>query len=89
MLTVPEGHTHRLTSSIFRHQNIINMYERLEGLAEEEELPEEVLREAKQLGFSDKQIGGAAEGTELAVRALREKHGGSLYYRVFLSTLYP
>lgn len=51
------------------------MYERLESLAEEEELPEDVLREAKQLGFSDKQIGGAAQGTELAVRALREKHG--------------
>lgn len=60
---------------LYKMKNIINMYERLEGLAEEEELPEEVLREAKQLGFSDKQIGGAAEGTELAVRALREKHG--------------
>ncbi|XP_050730692.1 CAD protein-like isoform X2 [Eriocheir sinensis] len=60
---------------LYKMKNITNMYERLESLAEEEELPEDVLRAAKQLGFSDKQIGGAAQGTELAVRALREKHG--------------
>ncbi|KAG0725355.1 CAD protein [Chionoecetes opilio] len=59
----------------FLHQNITNMYARLEGLAEEEELPVKVLREAKQLGFADKQIGHAAQGTELAVRASRMKHG--------------
>ena len=52
------------------------MYEHLESLAKEEELPEDVLLEAKKLGFSDKQIGGAAQGTEQAVRNLREKHGG-------------
>ncbi len=58
------------------------MYERLEELAEEEELPEDVLLEAKRLGFSDKQIGAAAQGTELAVRASREKHGELIMFLV-------
>lgn len=49
------------------------MYDKLESLADEE-LTEEVLQRAKQLGFSDKQIGNAVQCTDLAVRALREKH---------------
>ncbi|MPC14224.1 CAD protein [Portunus trituberculatus] len=60
---------------LYKMKNITNMYEHLESLAEEEELSEDMLRKAKKLGFSDKQIGGAAEGTEQAVRDLREKHG--------------
>lgn len=49
------------------------MYDKLESLSDEE-LSESILCKAKQLGFSDKQIGIAVQCTELAVRALREKH---------------
>ncbi|CEH13480.1 carbamoyl-phosphate synthase [Ceraceosorus bombacis] len=38
-------------------------------------LPPEVLVQAKQLGFSDRQIGGFLGSTELAVRSLRKEHG--------------
>lgn len=59
---------------LYKMKNITSMYDQLENLTDEE-LSENILREAKQLGFSDKQIGKAVQCTELAVRALREKHG--------------
>ncbi|XP_069989210.1 multifunctional protein CAD isoform X7 [Penaeus vannamei] len=58
---------------LYKMKNITDMYDKLESLADEE-LTEEVLQRAKQLGFSDKQIGNAVQCTDLAVRALREKH---------------
>lgn len=59
---------------LYKMKNITSMYEHLEKLSDEE-LSETVLYQAKKLGFSDKQIGKAVQCTDLAVRALREKHG--------------
>ncbi|MFA5876853.1 MAG: carbamoyl-phosphate synthase (glutamine-hydrolyzing) large subunit [Candidatus Paceibacterota bacterium] len=50
-------------------KNIIELEKRLK----KETLTAELLRQVKQAGFSDKQIGTITDKTEVAVRALREK----------------
>ena len=65
--------TLRIINITLLPQNITDMYDKLEGMVDEE-LSEDLLLQAKQMGFSDKQIGKAVQCTELAVRALREKH---------------
>ena len=52
-------------------QNIVEMSKRIE----KEDLDEELMRDAKKCGFSDKQIGILKELEEMAVRKLRKKMG--------------
>uniref|UniRef100_A0A3Q2Y125 Multifunctional protein CAD n=1 Tax=Hippocampus comes TaxID=109280 RepID=A0A3Q2Y125_HIPCM len=52
--------------TITDHERLLEMYNQDESL-----MPPEVMRRAKQLGFSDKQIALAVQSTELAVRKLR------------------
>ena len=59
------------------------MYDTLEANASSE-LPVAVLRRAKQLGFSDKQIAGSIKSTELSVR-LRRQQNGRLNVAIFVS----
>jgi carbamoyl-phosphate synthase/aspartate carbamoyltransferase/dihydroorotase len=56
---------------LYRLNNIINMYKKLES----SKLDKELLLEAKKLGFSDKQIGKCIQSTEIAVRNLRKQYG--------------
>lgn len=61
---------------LYKLKNITNMYDTLGKLVDEDgngDIPEPTLRQAKKLGFSDKQIAGIVESTELNVRGLREK----------------
>ncbi|KAI1897566.1 hypothetical protein AGOR_G00084580 [Albula goreensis] len=53
--------------NIADHEQLLESYGQDEGA-----MPSEVLRTAKQLGFSDKQIAQAVQSTELAVRKLRQ-----------------
>ncbi|CAL4059135.1 unnamed protein product, partial [Meganyctiphanes norvegica] len=59
---------------LYKMKNITNMYDTL-GKLVDENIPESTLRQAKMLGFADKQIAGVVESTELNVRGLREKLG--------------
>ncbi|XP_061785890.2 multifunctional protein CAD isoform X2 [Nerophis lumbriciformis] len=52
--------------NIADHERMLEMYNQ-----DESAMPPEVMRKAKQLGFSDKQIALAVQSTELAVRKLR------------------
>ncbi|TRZ02946.1 hypothetical protein DNTS_008940 [Danionella cerebrum] len=52
--------------NIADHKKILEMF-----IQDESAMPPEVMRKAKQLGFSDKQIAQAVQSTELAVRKLR------------------
>ncbi|XP_061756815.1 CAD protein isoform X1 [Nerophis ophidion] len=52
--------------NIADHERMLEMYNQ-----DESSMPIEVMRKAKQLGFSDKQIALAVQSTELAVRKLR------------------
>ncbi|XP_051951899.1 CAD protein [Xyrauchen texanus] len=52
--------------NITDHEKLLEMYN-----LDESAMPPEVMRKAKQLGFSDKQIAQAVQSTELAVRKLR------------------
>jgi carbamoyl-phosphate synthase/aspartate carbamoyltransferase/dihydroorotase len=54
-----------------KFKNIIEMYTYLETLKAPEALSREVLKEAKQYGFADRQIAQAIESTELVVREAR------------------
>uniref|UniRef100_A0A8B9HNH7 Carbamoyl-phosphate synthetase 2, aspartate transcarbamylase, and dihydroorotase n=1 Tax=Astyanax mexicanus TaxID=7994 RepID=A0A8B9HNH7_ASTMX len=57
---------------LHKMQNIVNHEKLLQTYNQDESLmPPEVMRKAKQLGFSDKQIALAVQSTELAVRKLR------------------
>ncbi|XP_064196290.1 CAD protein isoform X2 [Anguilla rostrata] len=53
--------------NIADHEHLLEAYGQGEGA-----MPAEVLRTAKRLGFSDKQIAQAVQSTELAVRKLRQ-----------------
>ncbi|TRY86953.1 hypothetical protein DNTS_000646 [Danionella cerebrum] len=53
--------------NIADHKKILEMF-----IQDESAMPPEVMRKAKQLGFSDKQIAQAVQSTELAVRKLRQ-----------------
>ncbi|XP_017290416.1 CAD protein isoform X2 [Kryptolebias marmoratus] len=52
--------------NIADHERLLETYNQ-----DESSMPPEVMRKAKQLGFSDKQIAQAVQSTELAVRKLR------------------
>ncbi|KAG5276977.1 hypothetical protein AALO_G00112050 [Alosa alosa] len=52
--------------NITDHEHLLESYNQ-----DESTMPPEVMRKAKQLGFSDKQIAMAVQSTELAVRKLR------------------
>ncbi|KAF1376915.1 hypothetical protein PFLUV_G00216440 [Perca fluviatilis] len=52
--------------NITDHERLLETYNQDEGV-----MPPEVMRKAKQLGFSDKQIAQAVQSTELVVRKLR------------------
>ncbi|XP_065112262.2 multifunctional protein CAD isoform X2 [Paramisgurnus dabryanus] len=52
--------------NITDHEKRLQMYNR-----DESDMPLEMMRKAKQLGFSDKQIAQAVQSTELAVRKMR------------------
>ncbi|KAG7280374.1 hypothetical protein CRUP_022202 [Coryphaenoides rupestris] len=52
--------------NIIDHERLLETYNQDESI-----IPPEVMRKAKQLGFSDKQIAMAVQSTELAVRKLR------------------
>ncbi|KAK4287821.1 hypothetical protein Pmani_039126 [Petrolisthes manimaculis] len=60
---------------LYKMKNITNMYTILEKLLGLAHLTPDLLKRAKRMGFSDKQIAKAVRCTELAVRALRETHG--------------
>ncbi|KAJ3606414.1 hypothetical protein NHX12_025935, partial [Muraenolepis orangiensis] len=58
---------------LHKMKNITDHERLLETFNQDEStIPKEVMRKAKQLGFSDKQIGMAVQSTELAVRKLRQ-----------------
>lgn len=59
---------------LVKMQNIIGCYNNLESQSEKE-LTSELLLEAKQMGFSDKQIASCIGSTELAIRSKREEYG--------------
>jgi len=56
-------------------RNIIEHQILLESLPSNRSIPYDVLLKAKQLGFSDKQIGSCVRKTELVIRQVREKSG--------------
>ena len=61
---------------LFKLHNIVQMRQKLLAFKDaDDELNADVLRKAKQLGFSDKQIGELTSSTELAIRETRKHHG--------------
>nr|XP_021142325.1 carbamoyl-phosphate synthase [ammonia], mitochondrial isoform X3 [Columba livia] len=73
---VPVDVIHELTAIdkwfLYKMRNIVNMEKILkEGNGPSEAVPEETLRRAKQIGFSDKQIGKCLRLTEVQCRQLR------------------
>ncbi|XP_026563532.1 carbamoyl-phosphate synthase [ammonia], mitochondrial [Pseudonaja textilis] len=72
----PVDDIHRLTDIdkwfIFKMRNIMNMEKNLKAL-DSDSVPEESLRRAKQIGFSDKQIGKCLGLSEAQSRELRIK----------------
>ncbi|KAI5627787.1 CAD protein [Silurus asotus] len=58
---------------LYKMKNIVDHEKLLETYNQDESaMPTEVMRRAKQLGFSDKQIALSVQSTELAVRKLRQ-----------------
>jgi len=60
---------------LYKIQNIIDMERRLHSLNLEEKQAAEVIKEAKRLGFSDKQIAIYLKKDEMTIRELRKKWG--------------
>uniref|UniRef100_A0A8D2ZWK5 carbamoyl-phosphate synthase (ammonia) n=1 Tax=Scophthalmus maximus TaxID=52904 RepID=A0A8D2ZWK5_SCOMX len=56
--------------NIADHERLLETYNQVRS-QDESTMPPEVMRKAKQLGFSDKQIAQAVQSTELVVRKLR------------------
>ncbi|KAG5900495.1 hypothetical protein JTB14_010906 [Gonioctena quinquepunctata] len=54
-------------------KHIIDYFTLLESFPDQHSLKHSTLLKAKQIGFSDKQIGSAVKSTELAVRMQREE----------------
>ncbi|XP_005279740.2 carbamoyl-phosphate synthase [ammonia], mitochondrial [Chrysemys picta bellii] len=73
---VPVDDIHKLTAIdrwfIYKMRDIVNMEKSLKELSSES-IPEETMRRAKQIGFSDKQIGKCLGVTEAQTRELRLK----------------
>jgi len=59
---------------LHKMKNIVSFQMRIESLGPKQ-LTQELIMEAKQLGFSDKQIATCVKSTELAVRHTREEFG--------------
>jgi len=59
---------------LYKIRNIVEMESRLKKVGEQR-CPRDVMQEAKQLGFSDRQIGRALDKGELEVRELRKSYG--------------
>ncbi|ODV89576.1 hypothetical protein CANCADRAFT_140920 [Tortispora caseinolytica NRRL Y-17796] len=60
---------------LYKLMNIVSMQKELEGLGSLEKINQEIMRRAKRLGFSDKQIALAVKSTELEVRGKRKSYG--------------
>jgi carbamoyl-phosphate synthase large subunit len=61
---------------LFKLENIVRMRQKILAFKDSgDELNAAVLKRAKQLGFSDKQIGDLTNSSELAVRKTRKQHG--------------
>jgi len=58
---------------LYKIKNVIDMEQKLRTISPEDKEFHETLREAKRLGFSDRQIAVCMNTTELAVRELRKK----------------
>uniref|UniRef100_A0A8D0H9D3 Carbamoyl-phosphate synthase [ammonia], mitochondrial n=1 Tax=Sphenodon punctatus TaxID=8508 RepID=A0A8D0H9D3_SPHPU len=73
---VPVDEIHRLTAIdkwfIYKMRDIVKMEKKLKELSKDS-VPEETLRRAKQIGFSDKQIGNCLGVTDVQSRELRLK----------------
>ncbi|AMD19125.1 HBR224Wp [Eremothecium sinecaudum] len=54
--------------------SLVNFGKHLKSFGTKEALPALVLRQAKQLGFDDRQIAKALESNEVAIRRLRKEH---------------
>ncbi len=66
-------------------KNIVEFEEKLKSLAKKfkiEELPSEILREAKRLGFSDRQIAHIFSADEFEVRRIRKAKGVKAVYKM-------
>ncbi|NLP11215.1 carbamoyl-phosphate synthase (glutamine-hydrolyzing) large subunit, partial [bacterium] len=59
---------------LYKIRNIVDMEGRLKTVGEQR-CPRDIMQEAKQLGFSDRQIGRALGKDELEVRELRKSYG--------------
>lgn len=60
---------------LHKMNNIIQHQVVLESLDPHQTIPDNVLLQAKQLGFSDKQIASFVKNTELVIRKRREERG--------------
>jgi len=75
-LSVDEIHelTHIDKWFLYKIRNIVEMERRLKTVGEQR-CPRDILLEAKQLGFADKQIARALDKNEMEVRELRKSYG--------------
>ncbi|CAL1208447.1 Carbamoyl-phosphate synthase arginine-specific large chain [Candida parapsilosis] len=60
---------------LYKLMNIVNMYRELESVGELSKINSDLMRRAKKLGFSDKQIGLCVGAPELEVRKARKDFG--------------
>ncbi|MBI4335835.1 MAG: carbamoyl-phosphate synthase large subunit [Candidatus Omnitrophica bacterium] len=63
-------------------KEIVEAQEKISGYGAPDNLSGERLLEAKQLGFSDKQLAHCLKTEELAVRGLRKRHGVEAVYKL-------
>ena len=75
--TVDQVHELSKIDKWFLHKlmNIVNMYRELEAVGELTKINSDLMRRAKKLGFSDKQIGLCVGSKELEVRHVRKNFG--------------
>ncbi|WPK25396.1 hypothetical protein PUMCH_002709 [Australozyma saopauloensis] len=75
--TVDRVHELTKIDKWFLHKlmNIVNMYRELESAGLMHNVNSDLMRRAKKLGFSDKQIASCVDSTELEVRAIRKAFG--------------
>lgn len=55
--------------------DLVQFAEKISSFGTKEELPSLVLRQAKQLGFDDRQIARFLDSNEVAIRRLRKEYG--------------
>jgi carbamoyl-phosphate synthase large subunit len=75
-MSVDEIHelTHIDKWFLYKIKNIVEMEQRLKTVGEQR-CPRDIMQEAKQLGFADKQIARALDKNEMEVRELRKSYG--------------